>query len=74
MDTTMKEETAMTGPIRERAGNPMDPQDEGEQDRQSVGIDGTMGDAQDIPHQFKPSRWHGGCRLCGLALGARVHR
>jgi hypothetical protein len=52
----------------------MDPQDEGEQDRQAAGIDGTMGDAQDVPHEFKPSTLHGACRMCGLAISARVHR
>lgn len=43
-----------------------DPQDEGEADRQRLGIDGTMGDAQDVSHPFLPSRT-GTCRVCGMA-------
>lgn len=50
-----------------------DPQGEGEGLRQLAGADGTMGDAQDVPHQFTASRLHGGCALCGLASGKPPH-
>jgi hypothetical protein len=50
-----------------------DPQDEGEGLRQQAGIDGTMGDAQDVPHGFVRSALHGGCMLCGGAQAARAH-
>lgn len=48
-------------------------EDEGEELRRSAGIDGTMGDAQDVPHRPVASRVHGGCALCGLARGSAVH-
>lgn len=40
-------------------------QDAGEVARQAAGIDGTMGDAQDVVHEFKAAA-DGACLLCGL--------
>jgi hypothetical protein len=50
-------------------------QDRGERARQAAGIDGTAGDAQDIPHGFDNDLADGcgGCRLCGLSPDAAVH-
>jgi hypothetical protein len=47
-------------------------QDRGEQARQAAGIDGTAGDAQDVPHPYIPD---GGsaCVACGLAQGYAKH-
>ena len=50
-----------------------DEQQEGEELRGQAGIDGTMGDAQDVPHQFTASVLHGGCALCGLDPVAPPH-
>jgi hypothetical protein len=40
---------------------------EGESERAGFGIDGTMGDAQDIPHPFVSSVHGDYCVVCGLA-------
>ncbi len=46
----------------------------GEQERQRLGIDGTAGDAQDIPHPYVPDGPAGSaCVVCGLAQGYRKH-
>lgn len=51
-----------------------DPQEEGEGLREAAGIDGTMGDAQDVPHQYTAASGpHGYCSLCGGSEGARAH-
>lgn len=52
-----------------------DPQDQGEAARRRLGIDGTAGDAQDVPHPFVPntkadSPW---CLACGLSRAFRGH-
>lgn len=47
-------------------------QDRGEAARQAAGIDGTAGDAQDIPHGFIADP-DGSCLLCGLASRYRKH-
>jgi HK97 family phage major capsid protein/HK97 family phage prohead protease len=57
------------GSEQERSGGR---QDQGEAYRQSLGIDGTMGDAQDIPHPFSRAA-DGACLGCGLALPAKPH-
>lgn len=48
-------------------------QDRGEAARQAAGIDGTAGDAQDVPHALVADTETGGCLLCGLAPGYRKH-
>jgi 8-oxo-dGTP pyrophosphatase MutT (NUDIX family) len=48
-------------------------QDDGETARQRAGIDGTAGDAQDVPHRFADGG-HRACEACGLAHGAAVHK
>jgi len=50
-------------------------QDRGEPVRQSFGIDGTAGDAQDVQHPFTPDRAGDPrtCVACGFARGAGVH-
>lgn len=48
-------------------------QDRGDAARRAHGIDGTAGDAQDIPHRPELDDETGGCLLCGLALGYRKH-
>jgi hypothetical protein len=48
-------------------------QDRGEAARQAAGIDGTAGDAQDIPHIFVPDQHADSCLLCGLAPSYRKH-
>lgn len=48
-------------------------QDRGEAARQAAGIDGTAGDAQDVPHAFVLDEPTGGCLLCGLARSHRKH-
>ena len=50
-----------------------DDQAEGEDLRERDEIDGTMGDAQDVPHLFSASRLHSGCSECGLSRDSRVH-
>ena len=49
-----------------------DRQDEGEAYRRSLGIDGTMGDAQDVPHPFRTGS-DSACLGCGLAEAHRAH-
>lgn len=48
-------------------------QDEGGPDRLYLGIDGTMGDAQDVKHPFIESVHGSYCRVCGLGSPARCH-
>lgn len=48
-------------------------QDRGDAARIAQGIDGTAGDAQDIPHRFVDDRDCGYCLLCGLAPNYRKH-
>jgi hypothetical protein len=49
-------------------------QDRGEAERQRLGIDGTAGDAQDVPHPYVPDGVPGSaCVTCGLAQGYRKH-
>lgn len=47
-------------------------QDAGENLRQSV--DGTAGDAQDVPHGFAAPRAGSRCSVCGLFVDASVHK
>lgn len=47
---------------------------EGEPDRFGFGIDGTMGDAQDVDHPFLGSVHGEHCRVCGLARSYRRHK
>ena len=49
-----------------------DPQEAGEALRQQAGIDGTMGDAQDAPHDFAEAT-DGSCLACGLDGSADAH-
>jgi 8-oxo-dGTP pyrophosphatase MutT (NUDIX family) len=56
------------------AGNCMDWLERGERARQLLGIDGTPGDAQDVPHQFSAEGRHAACAACWLAEGASVHQ
>lgn len=48
-------------------------QDRGDAARRAAGIDGTAGDAQDIPHAFVLDKPTGSCLLCGLSPGYRKH-
>lgn len=48
-------------------------QDRGEPHRQRLGIDGTAGDAQDVPHPFVADAVYGACVVCGLARSYRKH-
>ena len=48
-------------------------QDRGDAARRAAGIDGTAGDAQDVPHAFVLDKPSGGCLLCGLAESYRKH-
>lgn len=50
-------------------------QGQGEQTREAAGIDGTAGDAQDIPHPFIPAPRGNAraCMMCGLSQAADVH-
>lgn len=51
-----------------------DYRERGEAARQRLGIDGTAGDAQDVPHQYIPDGPDGSaCIVCGLARGHRKH-
>lgn len=43
----------------------------GEADRQRAGIDGTMADAQDVPHAFSGNTPY--CRTCGMAAEHSAH-
>jgi len=45
---------------------------EGEEQRQDAGIDGTAGDAQDVPHPYG-GQPDGSCPACGMNDGASVH-
>lgn len=48
-------------------------QDRGGPWRAALGIDGTAGDAQDVPHEFIPDTPGGPCVVCGLAKSHRKH-
>jgi hypothetical protein len=49
-------------------------QDRGEKHRQALGIDGTAGDAQDVPHPYVPDGADGSaCVVCGLAKSYAKH-
>ncbi|MFF8297712.1 hypothetical protein ACF07M_20260 [Streptomyces globisporus] len=48
-------------------------QDRGDAARRAAGIDGTAGDAQDVPHRYRRDARTGGCLLCGLARSYRKH-
>ena len=48
-------------------------QERGEPWRAALGIDGTAGDAQDVPHEFIPDSPGGPCVACGLAESYRKH-
>jgi hypothetical protein len=48
-------------------------QDRGEAARRAAGIDGTAGDAQDVPHRYQPDGDRASCLLCGLAAAHRKH-
>lgn len=65
---------ALGGPRCQPPRPPLTPsdEDEGEQLRRRYGIDGTMGDAQDVPHPFHPNA-AGTCLVCGLAESSRKH-
>lgn len=45
----------------------------GEVARLKLGIDGTMGDAQDVKHPFQETALGPVCLACGLSAAARVH-
>lgn len=45
----------------------------GEIRRRELGIDGTMGDAQDIPHRFDGAGEFNFCVVCGLSRTYRMH-
>ena len=47
--------------------------EEGNSDRLYLGIDGTMGDAQDVPHRYIESVIGAWCRVCGLSRIYRRH-
>lgn len=47
--------------------------DDGEGERARLGIDGTAGDAQDVPHKFADGGMRG-CEACGLDHSAAVHQ
>lgn len=49
-------------------------QDRGEQYRQELGIDGTAGDAQDVPHPYRQDGDNKWCVACGLTPVASVHK
>ncbi len=48
-------------------------QGRGEAFRAALGIDGTAGDAQDVPHGFEDDPPTGACVVCGLGVFAGVH-
>lgn len=48
-------------------------QNRGERHRRAAGIDGSAGDAQDIPHRFVRDQPTGACVLCGLSESYRKH-
>jgi len=52
----------------------MDWLERGERARQRAGIDGTSGDAQDVPHPFAAEGCHVACAACGLDEDAPIHR
>jgi hypothetical protein len=49
-------------------------QEEGQSERLYLGIDGTMGDAQDVDHAYVASVHGPWCVVCGLAQSYRRHR
>jgi hypothetical protein len=48
-------------------------QDAGEVVRRQLGVDGTAGDAQDVPHGYVEAEWVPCCVACGLSRKAAVH-
>jgi hypothetical protein len=50
-----------------------DLEDRSEAARQRLGIDGTMGDAQDVPHPFTEDPQVPYCLVCGFSRAAAVH-
>lgn len=48
-------------------------QNAGEKARRQLSIDGTAGDAQDVPHGYVEAEWVPCCVACGLARKAEVH-
>lgn len=48
-------------------------QDAGEPYRRALGIDGTAGDAQDVPHPFIRADGASYCVVCGLAESLKQH-
>jgi hypothetical protein len=61
-------------PLEEKPWTDMqDFQDRGDLARTLLGIDGTMGDAQDVPHPFIIGDERGSCLICGLSEQYRKH-
>jgi hypothetical protein len=58
---------------RRRGGDGMSYDDEGESERFGLGIDGTMGDAQDVNHPFIGSVYGDYCAVCGLTRSYKRH-
>ncbi len=48
-------------------------QERGEALRRHYGIDGTAGDAQDVPHPYHLDQATGACLICGLGTTHRKH-
>lgn len=48
-------------------------QDRGEPVRQRMGIDGTAGDAMDVPHRFERDGQADRCLACGMGHGFKAH-
>lgn len=46
---------------------------EGEKLRQRLGIDGTMGDAQDVKHVAHQSLVGSWCAICGFSMSSQIH-
>lgn len=58
----------------DESGTCMDWVERGERARRRMGVDGTPGDAQDIPHPFAAEGRHATCAACWLAEDASVHQ
>ncbi|MGW1961791.1 hypothetical protein ACWCPD_16120 [Streptomyces sp. NPDC001935] len=65
---------AVSGPGRVADETQADFQDRGDAARRAAGIDGTAGDAQDVPHAFVLDEPTDGCLLCGLSPTYRKHQ